>query len=211
MGTLFQDIRYGFRMLLKNPGMTLVATLTLALGIGANTTIFSALNGIMLRPLPVANADRLVVFGGQRQGGDPFADFSYPEFQDVRAQANAFSDVVAYSVNLAGLESGNRVEPVVLTYVSGNYFTALGLKPVQGRLIGGVETEKLGTEQVVVLGYGYWKRRFNADPNIVGQLVKLNGHSFTVVGVTPESFHGLFSLVDMQAYLPLGVRTLWQQ
>ncbi len=211
MGTLLQDIRYGIRMLLKNPGMTLVATLTLALGIGANTTIFSALNGVMLRPLPVANADRLVVFGGQRQGSDSFSDLSYADFQDMRAQANGFSDVLAYSVNLAGFESGNRTEPVILSYVSGNYFPALGLKPVEGRLIYGPETEKLGTEQVVVLGYGYWKKRFNADPNIVGQQVKLNGHTFTVVGVTPESFHGLYSLVDMQAYLPMGLETLWSQ
>ena len=80
MGTLIQDIRYGIRMLLKNPGMTLVAALTLALGIGANTTIFSAVNGLMLRPLPVANAERLVVFGGQQQGGDTFVQFSYPDF-----------------------------------------------------------------------------------------------------------------------------------
>src|SRR5882672_7404137 len=101
MGTLFQDIRYGVRMLLKNPAMTIVATLTLALGIGANTTIFSAVNGLLLRPLPVANADRLVVFGGDRQG-DPFVHLSYPDFQDVRAQANGLSDVLAYRLSLAG-------------------------------------------------------------------------------------------------------------
>src|SRR5258708_17153254 len=86
--TFFQDIRYGVRMLLKNPAMTMVATLTLALGIGANTTIFSAVNGLLLRPLPVANADRLVVFGGLRQGGDPFLTLSHPDSQDLRAHAN---------------------------------------------------------------------------------------------------------------------------
>ncbi len=211
MGTLFQDIRYGVRMLLKNPAMTMVATLTLALGIGANTTIFSAVNGLLLRPLPVANADRLVVFGGLRQGGDPFVNLSYPDFQDLRAQANGFSDVLAYTLNLAGLDYDNRTEPVILNYVSGNYFQALGLKPAQGRLIYGEETEKLGAENVVVLGYGYWKKRFNADPGIIGKQVKMNGHSVTVIGVTPESFHGLYSLIEMQAYLPLGMRTLWVQ
>src|SRR5882672_4737451 len=209
MGTLFQDVRYGVRMLLKNPGMTIVATLTLALGIGANTTIFSALNGLLLRPLPVANADRLVVFGGQREGGDPFVHLSYPDFQDVRAQANGFSDVLAYALNLAGLDYENRTEPVIFIYVSGNYFQSLGLKPAQGRLIYGPETEKVGTEQIVVLGYGYWTKRFNADPGIIGKQVKMNGHSVTVIGVTPESFHGLYSLIDMQAYLPMGMRTLW--
>src|SRR5260221_7058131 len=128
MGTFFQDIRYGIRMLLKNPAMTTVAALTLALGIGANTTIFSAVNGLLLRPLPVANADRLVVFGGDRQG-DPFVHLSYPDFQDVRAQANGFSDVLAYRLSLAGLDYDNRTEPVIFSYVSGNYFQGLGLKP----------------------------------------------------------------------------------
>jgi predicted permease len=211
MGTLIQDIRYGTRMLLKNPAMTLVAALTLALGIGANTTIFSALNGLLLRPLPVANADRLVVFGGQQQGGENFVRFSYADFNDIRAQADGFSQVVAYDLTLAGLESEGRTEPTILSYVSGNYFQALGLNPVQGRLIYGQETEKPGQENVVVLGYGYWKKRFNADPGIVGKQVKLNGHPVTVIGITPESFHGTYALVDMQAYIPLGMRMLWRQ
>ena len=211
MGTFIQDIRYGIRMLLKNPVMTLVAALTLALGIGANTTIFSAVNGLMLRPLPVANADQLVVFGGQQQGGDNFNHFSYPDFADVRAQSDGFSHVLAYTITLAGMESEGRTEPTILSYVSGNYFQALGLNPHQGRLIYGQETEKLGTENVMVLGYGYWKKRFNSDPGIVGKQVKLNGHPVTVIGITPESFHGTYALVDMQGYIPIGMRTLWQQ
>ena len=105
MRTLIQDIRYGMRMLLKNPAMTTVAALTLALGIGANTTIFSAVNGLMLRPLPVANADRLVVFDGQAQGApNPFGQFPFPDFQDIRSQADGFSDVLGYTLSLAGME-----------------------------------------------------------------------------------------------------------
>jgi predicted permease len=211
MGTFIQDIRYGVRMLLKNPVMTLVAALTLALGIGANTTIFSAVNGLMLRPLPVANADRLVVFGGQQQGGDNFNHFSYPDFADVRGQSDGFSHVMAYTLTLAGLESEGRTEPMILSYVSGNYFQALGMNPYQGRLIYGQETEKLGTENVIVLGYGYWTKRFNSDSGIVGKQVKLNGHPVTVIGITPESFHGTYALVDMQGYIPIGMRTLWRQ
>jgi len=161
MGTLFQDIRYGVRMLLKNPSMTIVATLTLALGIGANTTIFSALNGLLLRPLPVANADRLVVFGGQREGGDPFIHLSYPDFRMCGRRQTGSLIVLAYRLNLAGLDYDNRTEPVIFSYVSGNYFQALGLKPAQGRLIYGEETEKLGAEHVVVLGYSYWKKTFH--------------------------------------------------
>ncbi len=210
MRTLFQDIRYGMRMLLKNPAMTTVAALTLALGIGANTTIFSAVNGLMLRPLPVANADRLVVLDGQAQGAaNTFDQLPFSDFQDIRSQADGFSDVLGYTLSLAGMESGGKVEPVIYSYVSANFFQALGLKPAVGRLIYGAETEKRGTENVVVLGYDYWKKRFNGDASIVGQQVKMNGHSVTVIGVAPESFHGTYSLVDMQAYLPFGMRTLW--
>jgi putative ABC transport system permease protein len=211
MWTLIQDIRYGVRMLLKNPGMTLVAALTLALGIGANTTIFSAVNGLILRPLPVADAERLVVFGAQQQGGDYFSHFSYPDFTDIRTGSDGFSQVMAYTLGLAGLESEGRTEPMILSYVSGNYFQALGLNADQGRLIYGPETEKIGTENVIVLGYGYWKKRFNSDPGVVGRQVKLNGHSVTVIGIAPESFHGTYALVDMQGYIPIGMRTLWRQ
>ncbi|HET8890861.1 MAG TPA: ABC transporter permease, partial [Candidatus Angelobacter sp.] len=210
MGTLFQDIRYGFRMLLKNPAMTLVAALTLALGIGANTTIFSAVNGLMLRPLPVANADRLVVLDGHAQGAaNPFDQFPFPDFQDIRSQSDGFSDVLGYKLSLAGMEHQGKVEPVIYSYVSANFFQALGLKPAIGRLIYGAETEKRGTENVVVLGHDYWKKRFNGDASIVGQQVKMNGHSVTVIGVAPEGFHGTYALVDMQAYLPFGMRSLW--
>jgi predicted permease len=210
MTTLIQDIRYGMRMLLKNPAMTAVAALTLALGIGANTTIFSAVNGLMLRPLPVANADRLVVFDGRAQGAaNSFGQLPFPDFQDIRSQADGFSDVLGYTLSLAGMEHGGKIEPVIFSYVSANFFQALGLKPAVGRLLYGAETEKRGTENVVVLGNDYWKKRFNGDASIVGQQVKMNGHSVTVIGVAPEGFHGTYSLVDMQAYLPFGMRTLW--
>jgi len=210
MGTLFQDIRYGLRMLMKNPAMTLVAALTLALGIGANTTIFSAVNGLMLRPLPVANADRLVVFDGQAQGAsNSFGQFPFPDFQDIRRQSDGFSDVIGYTLSLAGMEVDGKVEPVLYSYVSASYFQSLGLKPALGRLIYGPETEKRGTDNVVVLGYGYWKKRFNGDASIIGHPVKMNNHSVTVIGVAPEGFHGTYALVDMQAYLPFGMRTLW--
>jgi predicted permease len=211
MGTLIQDIRYGIRMLRKNPAMTLVATLTLALGIGANTTIFGAVNGLMLRPLPVANADRLVVMAGEPKGGNLFTQFFYPDFQDIRSQADGFQDVIGFVLRLAGMEVNGKVEPVIFSYVSGNFFSATALKPAVGSLIYGAETEKNGTAPVVVLGYGYWKKRFNGDPAIVGKQVKMNGHSLTVIGVTPENFHGAYSIVDMQAYLPLGTRMLWDQ
>jgi predicted permease len=208
MDTLFQDIRFGVRMLLKNPTVTLVAALTLALGIGANTAIFSTLNGLFLRPLPVANADRLVVIGGQMRGEDGGTGLSYLEYQDLRSQTEGFSELIAYNLNLVGLSFNNNPETAVVSFVSENYFSGLGLKPAAGRLLYGAEVEKRGTEPEVVLSYAYWKKRFNLDPSIVGRQIKVNGRSATIVGVAPETFRGLYSIIDMQAFLPMSMRTL---
>ncbi|HSM88058.1 MAG TPA: ABC transporter permease [Candidatus Limnocylindrales bacterium] len=211
MDTLLQDIKFGGRMLIKNPLISLVAALTLALGIGANTAIFSAVNGLLLRPLPVQNADRLTVLSERVKGGDLTSQFSYLNYRDLRAQTGVFSDLIAYNLNLLGLEYEGKPDPVVVSYVSGNYFSGLGLKPAAGRLIYGDDAETPGGAPVVVLGYSYWKKRFNLDPSIVGRQVKLNGTSATVVGVAPEGFHGLYSIVEMQAYLPLGMSALWRE
>lgn len=208
METLIQDIRYGFRMLVKNPAVTVVAVITLALGIGANTAIFSTTNSLMLRPLPVENADRLTAFAEQHKGEQGFSGFSYTEFQDLRAQMDSFSSVLAYNLNLVGLYADGKSEPTAVSFVSGNYFQALGLKPAAGRLIYGEENEKQGAEPVLVLGYSYWKKRFNADPGVVGKPIKVNGHGATIIGVAPETFHGLYSIIDMPAYAPMGALSL---
>jgi predicted permease len=207
--TLIQDIRFGVRMLIKNPTMTLVAVVTLALGIGANTAIFSAVNGMLLRPLPVANADRLMVVAGQLKGNKDFNAISYLDYRDLRAQTSGFSDLLAYNINLMGLEADNQTDSLVVSYVTSNYFSGLGLKPALGRLIYGDESEQPGHEPVVVLSHSYWKKRFNSDPGIAGRQVKLNGRTATVIGVAPEGFRGVYSIVDMQAYMPMGMRTLW--
>lgn len=209
MQTMLQDIRFGIRMLVRSPIVTLVAVLTLALGIGANTAIFSTLNGLFLRPLPVANADRLAALGGQTKGVDGVSHFSWLEYQDLRSQANGFSDVIGYNLNLVGFDADGKSDTIVVSFVSGNYFPALGMKPAAGRFISGEQIEKTGGAPEVVLGYSLWKKRFNEDPSVVGKQIKLSGKPATIVGVAPKGFHGLYSLVDMQAYLPMGVRTLW--
>ncbi len=210
MDTLFQDIKFGARMLIKNPVVTIVAVLTLTLGIGANTAIFSTLNSFFLRPLPVANADRLTYVAGHLKGFDnDDIRLSYLDYCDLRSQSDSFTDLLAYNLNLIGLDYEGKADPILVSYVTSNYFSALGLQPAAGRLISGAETEQKGTAPVVVLGYAYWKKRFNADPSIVGKQVKINGGPATVIGVAPEGFHGLYSIVEMQAYLPLGVRTAW--
>ncbi len=209
MDTFVQDIRFGLRLLLKNPAVTAVALVTLALGIGANTAVFSAMNSLMLRPLPVRDADRLAVIAPKLEGDDGFNRFSYLDFRDLRGQTEALSDVLAYNLGIFGLDVSGKSDPVVISEVSGNFFQALGLTPTAGRLVYGEASEKPGTEPVMVLGYAYWKKRFNADPGVIGRQVKLNGRGVTIVGVAPASFHGLCSLVDMEGYVPLGVRRLW--
>ena len=213
METLFQDFKYAARTLFKNPLVTSVAVITLALGIGANTAIFSTLNSLFLRPLPVANADRLMLIAGQAKGGvyNGATGLSYLDYRDLRSQSDAFTDMLAYNLNLVGLDYDGKPDPVVVSFVTGNYFSGLGLQPALGRLISGPEAEQKSAEPVIVLAYSYWRRRFNSDPAIVGKQVKVNGAPFTVIGVAPESFHGLYSVLDMQAYLPLGFRAAWSE
>ncbi|HKD44879.1 MAG TPA: ABC transporter permease [Candidatus Angelobacter sp.] len=208
MGTLIQDIRFGLRMLVKNPAVTIVAVITLALGIGANTAIFSTVNALFLRPLPVQHPERLIFLAPRQPGAPGYTQFSYPDFRDIRSQSAGVSDVLAYTVGLIGFDVDGNAEPIVVSYVSGNMFPALGLTPAAGRLISGEESENAATDPVIVLGYSYWKKKFNADPSIIGRQVKLNGHGATIVGVAPEGFKGLYSVLEMQAYLPMGMQSI---
>src|SRR5262249_14554093 len=120
-------------------------------------------------------------------------------------------NVLAYNLTLIGLYADGKSEPIAVSLVSGNYFQGLGLKPAAGKLIYGEDTEKPGAEPVLVLGHSYWKKRFNADPGVIGKQIKLNGHGATIVGVAPETFHGLYSIIDMQAYAPMSVANLMSE
>jgi predicted permease len=209
MSTLFQDIRYAIRMLAKSPGFAAVAILTLALGIGANSAIFSVVDSFLLRPLPVKDPGQITVLATQQKSALLSQLFSYPTYQDIRAQGSAvFSDLLAYRVGLDGLSVNGHADHIVTSFVTGNYFAMLGVKPFLGRLILPSEGKVPGADAVVVLGYDYWKTRFGADPGVVGKGVSIDGHAFTIVGVAPESFHGLSMFVNMQAYLPLGMATV---
>ena len=211
MGNLLADMRYGVRMLCKNPFTSAIVVLTLALGIGANTAIFSAVNILLLRPLPVQNADRLLYLATKQQSSQYYNVFSYLDFQDLRSQNTVFSDVIGYSIYLIGMNAGDKPDSMMVSYVSGNYFKALGLNPALGTLISGQEAEKPGAEATLVLDYSYWQSRFNSDPNIIGRQIKLNGHPATIIGVAPKSFRGLYSMVEMQGYLPLGTARIQEE
>ena len=203
--TFWQDLRYSLRMLWKNPGFTVVAVLTLALGIGANTAIFSLGNVFMFRPLPVKDTDRLAVVAVQyRADADP-GQLSYLDYMDYRKQSYVFTDMTFYDLNLAGLGYRGHADRIIMAYVPSNFFTMLGLHPALGRLIAPGEGDEPKTGPVVVLGHSYWARRFGGDPGVIGSSVTLDGQTATVIGVVPEEFRGPYNLVELDAYAPIGM------
>ncbi|MGC1936085.1 MAG: ABC transporter permease, partial [Candidatus Acidiferrales bacterium] len=209
MTTLIQDMKFALRVLGKAPGFALIAILTLALGIGANTAIFSVVDSFLLRPLPVKDPGQITVLARQQKNEILSQYLSYPEYQDLLQQGSrAFSDMLAYRIGLDGLSVNGHADHILTSFVTGNFFTMLGVKPFLGRLILPSEGKTVGADPVIVLGYDYWRTHFGSDPSVVGRNVQIDGHAFTVVGVVPESFHGLNSIVDMQAYMPVGMATI---
>ncbi len=204
MDTIWQDIRYGVRSLVKTPAFTVIVALTLGLGIGANTAVFSVVNAFLLRPLPVRDAHQLAVLSVVHEGNDSPHQVSYLDYVDWRAQSEAFSDITAVSLGFVGLGASERPERVLISFVTPSYFSMLGIQPAHGQLNFPADSEKPGAEPVLVLGHGYWKKRFGADPGVVGRTVKLNGKPSTVVGVAPEEFTGTYAFTEMAAYAPLG-------
>jgi predicted permease len=208
---LLQDLRFAFRQFRKAPSFAVTAILTLALGIGANTAVFSLVNFILLKPLPVPHAAQLITLVSRQNSGSIQNLFSLPEFKAIRAQSGrSISNVVAYTISLDGFSAlGQQPQRILTCYVSGNFFSGLGLTPVAGRLFAPSEGEVMSSDPVIVLGYKYWQQKFNSDPNIVGRAVAFDGHPMTVVGVAPKGFGGLQqSFVSMDAYLPLSELTV---
>ena len=203
METFWNDLRYAFRMLLKSPGFTLIAMLALGLGIGANTAIFSVFNGVLWRPLPVKDPQQLVILASKTSGFDFPLNLSYPDFQDYRQLKTVFSDLVAYSPNPVNFGSEGRPERAWSEMVSGNYFTMLGIEAVRGRTFAADEGWIPGKDTLMVLSYKFWQKRFGGDPAIIGQTVQVNNHAFTIIGVTPESFHGAYYFLEPDFYIPL--------
>jgi predicted permease len=206
MGTLFQDLRFAFRQLGRAPSFAITAVLTLALGIGANTAIFSLVNSLLLRPLPVQNPGQVAELAEALGKGPMFPNFSLPEFKQVRAEAShSFSGIAAATMGLDGISiKGQQPERILTTYVSGNFFHVLGLKPAAGRLFLPSEGEVVGQDPVIVLSYDYWKEKFNADRAVVGRPVTVDGRPFTIIGVSPKEFHGVQTFANVEAYLPVS-------
>jgi predicted permease len=213
---LLRDLRYAIRQLRKSPGFTAVAVFTLALGIGANTAIFTVVNALLLKMLPVSNPRQLVVVGdptspNKRSNGTPRTDvFSYPLYKELRDGNSVFSGLcAAASDHRVEVDSGQGEisgEKVTARMVSGNYFTVLGVRPGAGRLFSDFDDTTENANPVVVLGYGYWQRQYALSPSIIGKDIRLNGYPFTVVGVAPAGFDGDVVGEQMALFVPLSMQ-----
>jgi predicted permease len=207
-GNLFadlgRDLRYGARMLRRTPGFTLVAIFTLALGIGANTTVFTVINTVLLNPLPVARPSELLTVQSTRlEGAEPPQPISHPNLVDLQKHNDVFSSVAGYSAPLVlTWLNGNAPERLFGELVTASYFDTLGLRPVAGRFFLPEEDRTPGTHPVVVLGYGAWQQRFGGAPDIVGRTISINRVQFTVIGVAPEGFKGLGGIFGPDLWMP---------
>ncbi|HEV7683393.1 MAG TPA: ABC transporter permease, partial [Pyrinomonadaceae bacterium] len=203
MGTLIKDIQYGLRSFAKRPGFTLIAVITLALGIGANTAIFSLVNTVLLRPLPVPRPQELTEVYGTFHNGADYTIQSYPNYKDYRDRNDVFSGLIAYRFDPMSISHQSNNERVWGYLVSGNYFDVLEVKPFLGRYFMPEEDKTLGSHPVAVISYGCWQKRFASNTAIVGQPLSINGKVFTVIGVAPEGFIGTEVAYAPEIFVPM--------
>ena len=205
MRNLIKDLQYGVRMLTKNPGVTLVAIITLALGIGANTAIFSAVSAFLMRPLPVSRPNELIRPLEIAEDRGLADELSYPDFLDYRAQSTSFTGLAAEDMVPAAIDTENQSDVVWGQVVSANYFDVVEVKPILGRTFAPDEDKTTGANPVLVLGHSLWQRRFGGDPKIIGRTVRLNDRQYEVIGVAPESFTGTKFALAMDFWTPISM------
>jgi predicted permease len=198
--SVFQDLRFAFRMLRKSPGFTAVAVATLALAIGANAVVFAILNSLILRPLDVPQAQSLY---GIERGKDKDVTESYPDYLDLRDRNRSFDDLAAYNVASVGIDTGNNPSGAWLLEVTGNYFDALAIQPYLGRFFHSADERGPNSAPYIVLTYAYWHAHFQDDRGVVGRVVQLNKHPFTILGVAPVEFRGTISFVFPDFWVPI--------
>lgn len=204
MHSCLQDLRYGLRMLAKNPGFTAVAVLTLALGIGANTALFSVINGVLLNPLPFAEPNQLVTLSESKPNFE-YGSISYPNFRDWQKENHTFSSLAIYRSYAFSLTGTGEAQQVRGEFISSDLFPLLGVQPFLGRAFAPGEDE-IGAAPIAMLSEGLWRRKFGASPEILGKSIVLDGKSYAIVGVMPESFHlAVPSFPDnREVFVPLG-------
>src|SRR5713226_8111158 len=200
MQTLWQDLRYGVRVLKKNPGFTLVAVLTLAMAIGANAVVFSVLNALILHPLHVPQAESLY---GIQHGNEASSYQSYPDYLDLRDRNRSFDGLAAYDAAQVGLDTGENPSRVWIVLVSGNYFDVLRLQPSLGRFFHASDEHGPNSAPYIVLSYDYWHSHFQDDRSVIGRVVQVNKHPFTIIGVAPPRFNGTLVFFNPGFFVPI--------
>src|SRR5262245_28047370 len=203
---MLKDIRYAFRTLRQNPGFAATAIISIALAIGANSAIFSLADGLLLRPMPVPDASRIVSVRSRMPSGN-FGNLSYPDFVDLRDKSRSFDGLLAYDLVPAGLANNVEMQPQLKTgyLVSGNFFQVLRIEPHLGRSFRPEEDQVPGRDAVVVLSYDLWKSEFGGDRSVVGRQVRLNDLDFLLIAVLPESFSGIDHLFRPAFYIPIAM------
>lgn len=204
MDSIWQDLRFAIRQFAKSPGVSAMALLALALGIGANTAIFSLVNGALLSPLPgVKDAERLVALERTQNGRVQFS-FGYPDYVDYRDHSS-FAELAAHCATPLSFNNG-ATERLRGDLVSGNYFSVLGVTPAEGRLIAPEDDDQPGAHPVAVLSHGFWRRAFGADPEAVGRIIKLNGYDFQIIGVASQDFYGTEKGGSYDVWIPIKMQ-----
>ena len=193
MQTFLQDLRFGFRMLRRSPGFSILAILCLTLGIGTTAAVFSWIEGILVRPYPlVAHQDRMFALNATTRGVQGYTGLSYPDFLDLEKNSTLFESFIIDRITGTTLSVGDRAERATGGIVSANYFDALGVRPILGRGFRAEEGSGRNAHPVTVISYLTWKDRYKGDPDIIGKTQYLNGVQHTIIGVAPEKFHGTF-------------------
>src|SRR5436309_8803965 len=207
MQTFLQDLRFGFRMLRRSPGFSILAILCLTLGIGTNAAVLSWIEGILIHPYPlVAHQDRMFALNATTRGELGYTGLSYPEFLDYEKNSTLFESFIVDRITGTTLSVGDRAERASGAIVSANYFEALGVHPILGRGFRPEEGQGRNAHPVVVISYRTWKDRYGADPNIIGRTQYLNGVQHTIIGVVPEKFHGTFVGYSFSFWVPVSMQ-----
>jgi putative ABC transport system permease protein len=202
MEPLLQDIRHSIRAMIKSPGFAIAAVVSLALGVGPNTMIFSLVNALLLKSLPVNRPEQLLrVFRVDEHG--PYHSISYPDYLDYRDRQQVFTELAACQRMMMSLSDNGRPEAVAGAVVSANFFSVLGVQPLLGRAFAPEEDRSFGEHPVAIISYNLWQRQFNADPAQVGRTMKLNGHNFTVIGVSAPGFTGVDTVLTTEVWVPI--------
>src|SRR5262245_20022059 len=203
LDTIRSDVRYALRWLRRSPGFTLVAVASLAIGIGFNTAIFTLVDALLFRPLPVDHPERLVDVYTSGGDGDQYATSSYPDLLDFKAQNQVFSDMLGYSPSMAAVKLTDRSRLAMGETVTGNYFQLLGVRAVVGRTLL-PDDDRAGAPRAVVISYRLWNREYAASPSAVGQSIRIHGQPYTIVGVAPKLFTGMVPLPAPEVWTPMA-------